>query len=138
MALFSKKENTEDGMTVPVTTEQTPDTDKTTEAAAPVMLDVPHSGLGNKGLIVPRVSEKAGFVDRFNQYIFTVYGKINKVEVRRAVEKMYGVKVANVNMVTVAGKTRRFGRVLGQKSGFKKAIVTLTKDSKKINIVEPS
>lgn len=137
MAIFSKKENTEDGMTVPVNTETAPVSDQP-EAPAPVMLDVANSGIGNKGLIVPRVSEKAGFVDRFNQYIFTVYGKLNKVEVRRAVEKMYGVKVSSVNMVIVAGKTRRFGRVLGQKSGFKKAIVTLTKDSKKINIVEPS
>lgn len=135
MALFSKKENTEDEIKL----SETPVSDQpTTEAAAPVMLDVTHSGLGNKGLIVPRVSEKAGFVDRFNQYIFTVYGKLNKVEVRRAVEKMYGVKVANVNMVIVPGKARRFGRVLGQRSGFKKAIVTLTKDSKKINIVEPT
>lgn len=134
MALFSKKENTDEEVTV----EETPVVDQTTEAAAPVMLDVPHSGIGNKGLIVPRVSEKAGFVDRFNQYIFTVYGKINKVEVRRAVEKMYGVKVANVNMINVAGKSRRFGRVLGQRSGYKKAVVTLTKDSKKINIVEPT
>lgn len=134
MALFSKKENTDEDVTV----EETPVADQPTEAAAPVMLDVPHSGIGNKGLIVPRVSEKAGFVDRFNQYIFTVYGKLNKIEVRRAVEKMYGVKVANVNMVNVAGKSRRFGRVLGQRSGYKKAVVTLTKDSKKINIVEPT
>lgn len=134
MALFSKKENTDDEIKV----ETTAPSDEPTEAAAPQMLDVAHSGIGNKGLIVPRVSEKAGFVDRFNQYIFTVYGKLNKVEVRRAVEKMYGVKVASVNMVTVAGKSRRFGRVLGQRSGFKKAVVTLTKDSKKINIVEPS
>ncbi|HAG27261.1 TPA: 50S ribosomal protein L23 [Patescibacteria group bacterium] len=102
------------------------------------MLDVPHSGLGNKGLIVPRISEKAGFVDRFNQYIFTVYGKLNKIEVRRAVEKMYGVKVANVNMIQVQGKSRTFGRKVGQRSGFKKAMITLTKDSKKINIVEPT
>ena len=134
MAIFSKKENTEDEIKV----EETPISDQPAEAPAPVMLDVPHSGLGNKGLIVPRVSEKAGFVDRFNQYIFTVYGKLNKIEVRRAVEKMYGVKVANVNMISVAGKSRRFGRQVGQRSGFKKAIVTLTKDSKKINIVEPT
>ncbi|HMR55077.1 MAG TPA: 50S ribosomal protein L23 [Candidatus Doudnabacteria bacterium] len=135
MALFSKKENTEDEIKVETTTASD---EPKKEAEAPAMLDVPHSGLGNKGLIVPRVSEKAGFVDRFNQYIFTVYGKLNKIEVRRAVEKMYGVKVANVNMIQVQGKSRTFGRKVGQRSGFKKAMVTLTKDSKKINIVEPS
>ncbi|HMQ01600.1 MAG TPA: 50S ribosomal protein L23 [Candidatus Doudnabacteria bacterium] len=137
MAIFNKKENTDNQK---VTVQDTPTTDEITEteAKAPQLLDVAHSGIGNKGLIVPRVSEKAGFVDRFNQYIFTVYGKLNKVEVRRAIEKMYGVKVANVNMVNVAGKKRRFGPITGQRSGFKKAIITLTKDSKKINIVEPT
>lgn len=135
MALFSKKEETKDDVQV----QDTPVVDQPTDQAkAPVMLDVSHSGIGNKGLIVPRVSEKAGFVDRFNQYIFTVYGKLNKIEVRRAVEKMYGVKVANINMVNVAGKTRRFGRIVGKRSSYKKAIITLTKDSKKINIVEPT
>jgi large subunit ribosomal protein L23 len=135
MALFSKKENSEDEIKVETATASD---EPKKEAEAPVMLDVSHSGLGNKGLIVPRISEKAGFVDRFNQYIFTVYGKLNKIEVRRAVEKMYGVKVAHVNMIQVRGKSRTFGRKVGQRSGFKKAMVTLTKDSKKINIVEPT
>lgn len=135
MAIFSKKDNTDD-TTGQVTDQVVLDTPADTQA--PSMLDVVHSELPNKGLVVPRISEKAGSIEKLNKYIFTVYGKLNKIEVRKAVEKMYGVKIDTVNMVQVAGKSRRFGRVLGQRSGFKKAIVTLKKDSKKINIVEPS
>lgn len=136
MAIFSKKENTDEEVKV----QETPATDTPTDATqdAPKMLDVIHSGIGSKGLVVPRISEKAGYVARFNQYIFTVYGKLNKIEVKKAVEKMYGVKIANINMVQVQGKSRRFGRTTGMRSGFKKAMITLTKDSKKIDIVEPS
>ncbi len=135
MAIFSKKDNTDQAADQP-TDQVVLDTPETTEA--PAMVNVAHSELANKGLVVPRISEKAGHMDRLNKYIFTVFGKLNKIEVRKAVEKMYGVKVANVNMIQVAGKSRRFGRIVGQRSGFKKAIVTLKKDSKKINIVEPS
>jgi large subunit ribosomal protein L23 len=68
----------------------------------------------------------------------TVYGSSNKIEVRKAVEKQYGVKVADMNMITMAGKTRGTGRRRGITQAYKKAIVTLTKDSKKIDLVEPS
>ncbi|QQS23171.1 50S ribosomal protein L23 [bacterium] len=77
-------------------------------------------------------------LDDSTNIFFTIYGKLNKIEVKNAVEKMYGVKIANINMIQVAGKSRRFGRTQGMRSGFKKAIVTLTPDSKKIDIVEPS
>lgn len=135
MAIFSKKENTDEEVKV----QDTPVTDTpAVENEAPKMLDVVHSGLTNKGLVVPRISEKAGYVARFNQYIFTIYGKLNKIEVKKAVEKMYGVKIANINMVQVQGKNRRFRAQRGKTSSFKKAVITLTPDSKKINIVEPS
>ncbi len=135
MAIFSKKENTDQAAD---TSKDQVVLDTPQEQAAPAMIDVVGSELSNKGLVVPRISEKAGRMDALNKYIFTVYGKLNKIEVRKAVEKMYGVKIAQINMVQVAGKTRRFGRILGQRSGYKKAVVTLKKDSKKINIVEPS
>ncbi len=141
MAIFSKKED--NNVKVDTVAGDQPTKDEAvvaqTEQDAPQkMVDVVNSGLGSKGLIVPRVSEKAGFVGRFNQYIFTIYGKLNKIEVKNAVEKMYGIKIANINMIQVAGKSRRFGKTVGMRSGFKKAIVTLTPDSKKIDIVEPS
>ncbi len=137
MAIFSKKENTETKDTEQNTDQVVLDT-PAKEAEAPSMIDVSNSDLSNKGLIVPRISEKAGSIEKLNKYIFSVYGKLNKIEVRKAIEKMYGVKVDGVNMVQVLGKSRRYGRIVGQRSGFKKAIVTLKKDSKKINLVEPS
>jgi len=127
MAIFSKKQNTDEAKTAEVAV----------ETAAPqkqVVLETGRAG----GLVVPRLSEKAGAVNRLNKYIFTIFGKMNKVELRKAVEKQYGVKVASVNMINVKGKYRRFGRNYGETSGFKKAVVTLTKDSKKIDLVEPS
>jgi len=92
----------------------------------------------SSALIVPRLSEKSSAANQLNKYIFTVFGKMNKVELKKSVEKMYGVKIANVNMVTMKAKTRRFGKTVGKLSGYKKAIVTLTPDSKKIDTVEPS
>lgn len=142
MAIFSKKENTDEVVVdAPVVDQPTPskDTAVTADSESPkAMVDVVHSGIGTKGLIVPRISEKAGFVARFNQYIFTIHGKLNKIEVKNAVQKMYGVKIANINMIQVAGKGRRFGNKKGMRSGFKKAVITLTPDSKKIDIVEPN
>lgn len=133
MAIFSKKDNNEEEVKV----EETPTTE-TPAQEAPKMLDVVHSGLGSKGLVVPRISEKAGALARFNQYIFTIYGKLNKLEVKKAVEQMYGVKIANINMVQVRGKSRTFRRQSGRRQDYKKAVITLTKDSKKIDLVEPS
>jgi large subunit ribosomal protein L23 len=91
-----------------------------------------------RALVVPRLSEKAGLLNRLNKYVFKVEGKANKIELRKAIEKAYGVKIARINMVNVQGKVRRYGRTLGRTSGFKKVIVTLTPDSKKITLVEPS
>jgi large subunit ribosomal protein L23 len=91
---------------------------------------------GQRALVIPRLSEKASLMARLNKYVFKVEGKINKVELRKAIEKAYGVKVANINMVSVKGKYRRYGRNYGRTSDFKKAIVTLTSDSKKLNLIE--
>lgn len=127
MAIFSKKENTE--------TETAEKAPEQAQISAPVVVG---SAGKNGALVVPRLSEKAGSANKLNKYIFTIHGKMNKLELAKTVEKTYGVKIANVNMINVKGKTRRFGRNIGKTSAFKKAIVTLTPDSKKINIVEPS
>ncbi len=131
MALFSKKENTEETTAVETTT-----TDNVVTETTPVSVDL--DAKATQSLIVPRLSEKAGLVNKLNKYVFTVWGKANKVEVRKAVEKQYGVKIDRVNMITMAGKTRRFGRRYGVTQAYKKAIVTLTANSKKIDLVEPS
>jgi len=76
-------------------------------------------------LVQPRVSEKAGHLAKLNKYIFKVKNSANKVEVKKAVEAAYKVRVTQVNMITNQGKNRNFGNRSGRTSSFKKAIVTL-------------
>lgn len=65
-----------------------------------------------------------------NKYHFQVDTKANKVEIGRAVEKLFKVKVTEVRVLHVLGKKKRMGRVVGQKSSWKKAIVTLAEGSR--------
>ena len=65
-------------------------------------------------------------------YTFQVADGSNKTEIRKAVEELFGVKVAKVNTVSMKSKTKRVGYHVGQTSEWKKAIVTLTEDSKTI------
>ena len=95
-----------------------------TEQAAPAassatMVKVPSI------LIMPRVSEKAGHLAGISKYVFKVKKDANKVEVKKAVEAAYKVKVIQVNIINNKGKGRNFGQISGKTSGFKKAIVTL-------------
>ena len=60
-----------------------------------------------------------------NKYHFQVDRRANKVEIAQAVEKLFKVKVTDVRVATVLGKKKRLGRIVGQKSNWKKAIVTL-------------
>lgn len=64
-----------------------------------------------------------------NKYFFEVDRKANKVEITNAVEKLFKVKVVDVRVMHVLGKKKRMGRVVGQKSSWKKAIVTLAAGS---------
>ena len=64
--------------------------------------------------------------DESNKYVFEVDRKANKVEIGRAVEKLFKVKVVDVHVMHVLGKKKRTGKIMGQKSSWKKAIVTLT------------
>jgi large subunit ribosomal protein L23 len=89
-------------------------------------------------MLIPRLSEKSQKFATIRKYIFVVPVKANKVEVRKEVERQFGVKVERMNMIRVQGKNRRYGRSTGKMSDFKKAIVTLTKDSKEISVVEPA
>ncbi|HPV48830.1 MAG TPA: 50S ribosomal protein L23 [Smithellaceae bacterium] len=60
-----------------------------------------------------------------NKYHFQVDPRANKVQITQAVEKLFKVKVTDVRVATVPGKKKRLGRIVGQKSDWKKAIVTL-------------
>ncbi len=63
--------------------------------------------------------------DAANQYNFEVDKRANRIEVLRAVEKLFKVKVLSVRVMNVPGKKKRTGRVMGERRSWKKAIVTL-------------
>ena len=77
------------------------------------------------------VTEKSN-LDReaANKYHFEVDRRANKVEIGQAVEKLFKVKVTEVRVIHVLGKKKRMGRVMGKKSDWKKAIVTLAEGSR--------
>jgi large subunit ribosomal protein L23 len=76
-------------------------------------------------IIKPVITERSNLELSANRYTFNVNRDANKIEIRKAVEEIYKVKVLNVNTVNCKGKTRRYGKVAGKMSDWKKAIVTL-------------
>jgi large subunit ribosomal protein L23 len=82
----------------------------------------------------PHITEKATFLIDQNKYVFKISPEANKVEIKKTVEALYGVKVEKVNLIHMAPKKRRLGRTEGWrhglKKGFKKAIITLAKGEK--------
>jgi large subunit ribosomal protein L23 len=77
------------------------------------------------------VTEKSTIArDAANQYNFEVHTGANRIEVGRAVEKIFKVKVLNVRVLNVRGKKKRSGKVMGERSSWKKAIVTLAPGSR--------
>ncbi|MCM1334159.1 MAG: 50S ribosomal protein L23 [Bacteroides sp.] len=87
-------------------------------------------------IIRPIITEKSmdGLAER--KYTFRVMKSANKIEVKKAVEALFGVKVEKVNTISVKGKKKRMGRNEGYTSDWKKAIVTLTADSKTIEFFD--
>lgn len=74
----------------------------------------------------PLITEKGTLVnEQANQVLFRVAPDANKVEIQKAVEQFFNVKVVKVRTVNVLGKTRRVGRSFGRRSDWKKAYVTL-------------
>jgi large subunit ribosomal protein L23 len=74
----------------------------------------------------PVITEKTSIQkEECNQVSFEVEKGANRVEISRAVEKIFGVKVAKTRTVQVKGKVKRRGRILGKRKDWKKAIVTL-------------
>ncbi|MCQ2010622.1 MAG: 50S ribosomal protein L23 [Sporolactobacillus sp.] len=70
------------------------------------------------------------------KYTFDVDTKANKSEIKRAVEAIFDVKVVKVNTLNVKGKPKRYGRYSGYTNNRKKAVVTLTPESKELNFYE--
>lgn len=77
-------------------------------------------------IIRPILTEKMTRLKELNnQYAFEVRKDANKIEIKRAVEERFGVRVLKVRTINVRGKKRRLGRFEGKRSSWKKAIVTL-------------
>ncbi len=87
-------------------------------------------------IIRPIITENSMDMAADKKYAFKVAKEANKTEIRKAVEEVFGVDVAKVNVVNVSGKRKRLGRTMGTTSSYKKAIVTLTPDSKEIEIFQ--
>ncbi len=85
-------------------------------------------------LKVPHVTEKATDLAKKNQYIFKIYPRANKTEVKKAVEDVFGVNVVSVKIINVPKKKRRLGKVEGERPGYKKAIVKI-KEGQKIEVL---
>ena len=85
----------------------------------------------------PIVTEQSMEAAAAKKYTFEVAKTANKIEIAKAVEEIFGVKVEKVNTLNMKGKTKRMGRYPeGRRPNWKKAMVTLTADSKTIEFFE--
>ena len=86
-------------------------------------------------ILKPVVTEKSMDAMGEKKYTFLVHPEANKTMIKEAVEKMFdGTKVRSVNTMNLDGKKKRRGMVFGRTAKSKKAIVTLTEDSKDIEL----
>jgi large subunit ribosomal protein L23 len=80
------------------------------------------------------LTEKSSLLAALNKYVFKVAKNSGKTDIKKAIEKMYKVKVAKVAISFGRSKARKVGKYEGEKTGFKKAIVTLV-EGDKIDII---
>ena len=87
-------------------------------------------------IVKPIVTERSMDDMSEKKYTFKVYKKANKVQIKNAVEEVFGVKVKKVYTMNMIGKKKRMGKFMGKRSDWKKAIVKLTEESKEIQFFE--
>ena len=87
-------------------------------------------------IIKPIITEKSMEDMADGKYTFMVDRKSNKTEIKKAVETVFDVKVEKVNTMNMLGKMKRQGMHSGRRPSWKKAIVKLTDDSKRIEFFE--
>ena len=87
-------------------------------------------------ILEPVISEQSMDVAQDKKYTFKVATDANKTQVKMAVEEIFGVEVARVNIMNYDGKVKRMGRNVGRTAAYKKAIVTLTPQSKDIEFFQ--
>ncbi|MEO0102215.1 MAG: 50S ribosomal protein L23 [candidate division WOR-3 bacterium] len=86
-------------------------------------------------IIRPLSTEKSSRLKEFRQYTFKVLKSANKIEIKKAVEEIFKVKVKKVRILNMKGKPRRMGIFSGRTSNWKKAIVSL-KEGERIESLE--
>lgn len=87
-------------------------------------------------IIRPIITERTSEMMADKKYVFEVDRRVNKTEIKQAVEAIFKVKVTNVNTMNMPGKPKRYGRYNGYTSEWKKAIVTLSPESKELEFFE--
>lgn len=87
-------------------------------------------------IIKPIITENSMDDMASRKYTFAVSKKANKIQVKQAIETVFGVKVEKVNTMNMIGKVKRMGAKEGKRADWKKAIVTLKPDSKEIEFFE--
>ena len=76
-------------------------------------------------IIRPLITERSTELMAEGKYVFVVDKRANKIEIGKAINEIFDVKVEKVNTVNVTGKTKRRGRTVGKRADYKKAIVKL-------------
>ena len=88
-------------------------------------------------IIKPVITEQSMEEADEKKYVFKVAVDANKIEIKKAIEEIFGVKVEKVNTIRMEGKEKRQGAApAGRRASWKKAMVTLTADSKSIEFFE--
>ena len=87
-------------------------------------------------ILRPMITEKAMLAEDSKKFTFEVDVRANKTHIKQAIEEIFGVKVKNVNVMNVRGKLKRMGKYSGYTKKRRKAVVTLTADSKDIEFFE--
>ena len=87
-------------------------------------------------IIKPVITEQSMEATAEKKYVFQVANDANKIEIKKAIEEIFGVKVEKVNTIRMEGKMKRMGVHTGRRASWKKAMVKLTADSKTIEFFE--
>ncbi|MCI5697875.1 MAG: 50S ribosomal protein L23 [Clostridiales bacterium] len=87
-------------------------------------------------ILEPVISERSMDHAQEKKYTFKVAVDANKTEVKHAIEEIFGVEVAKVNLMNVDGKVKRMGRTMGKTAAYKKAIVSIAEGSKEIEFFQ--
>ena len=87
-------------------------------------------------IIKPIITEQSMEATEEKKYVFQVANDANKIEIKKAIEEIFGVKVEKVNTIRMDGKEKRMGVHVGRRANWKKAMVKLTADSKTIEFFE--